>query len=458
MRELKPRAKVLAVAGLDPSGGAGLAADVRTFMALGVYCAPVVAAITSQDTKGVYRVEAVGGELLRAQLEAVLADLRPGWAKVGVLYSPDNMEVVASLLGGAGVKMVLDPVLSAGTGQPLVGPGGLKALRERLLPEAFIITPNAKEAARLSGLKVRDAEDARRAAKALADLGPEGVIVKGGHIAGDQVVDILYYDGGFYEFRRPRVGPDAHGSGCVFSSALTALLALGRPVLAAVEEAGDLAAGAIRWALSVGSGRPVANPGFRLINEAERYAVLREVEEAVKALLSEPGLAYFVPEVGAQLAMALPMPTGPGDVAAVDGRMVRTMDGVRAVGPVRFGASDHMARVVLTAMRHDPSVRAALNLAYRPSLLEALGEMGLKLASFDRRREPPDVAAVEGASLPWGVEEAIRASGGAVPDVIYDLGGHGKEAMIRILGRSAHEVVEKAVRAIRIVRAPGQPI
>ena len=450
MAARKPKAVAMAVAGLDPSGGAGLSADIRAFTALGVYCAPVISAITVQDTRGVYAVRPVEADLLKRQLEAVLEDLRPSWAKVGVLYSAENVKLVAELLPEKGVELVVDPVLRAGTGGPLLEHGALEALRDELIPRAFIITPNAREAGELAGIQVRSIKDAKKAARALALLGPEGVVVKGGHIRGLMATDVLYYEGRFYEFRRPRFDVDAHGSGCAFSSFLTALLALGEDVPSAVEKAGDLAYDAIRWSISVGSGRPVAEPSARLLREAERYAVLREVEEAVGAFLSEPKVTDFIPEVGTQIGMAISMPSGPEDVAAVEGRIVRAGARPVAVGPVRFGASSHVARIILAAMRYDPGMRSAMNMAYRPGLLEALKRMGLTVASFDRSREPPDVAMTEGASLPWGVEEAIKACGGRVPDAIYDLGAVGKEPMIRLLGRSAREVVKKALRAVRM--------
>jgi len=231
---MEPKAKALAVAGLDPSGGAGLSVDIRAFTALGVYCAPVISVITVQDTRGVYRVEPVDTGLLEGQLKAVLEDLKPEWAKIGILYSEGNVKLVASLLPESGVRMVVDPIIRAGTGEALISPGGLEALKEELLPASFIITPNVREAEELSGIRIRGLKDVRKAAKALADLGPKGVVVKGGHLNGAYATDVLYYDGSFYEFKRPRLGLDAHGTGCVFSSALTALLALGEEVPEAV--------------------------------------------------------------------------------------------------------------------------------------------------------------------------------------------------------------------------------
>jgi len=448
---LRPKAVVLAVAGLDPSGGAGLAADVKALAALGIYCAPVVAAITVQDTRGVKDVRPVKAELLRAQAETAVRDLGIRWAKVGVLYSAENFRVMAELAQEHGLKLVMDPVLRAGTGQPLVeGPEGLRALKERLLPLAFAITPNAREAELLSGVPVKSLKDAEEAARRLAELGPEVVVVKGGHLSGQKAVDLLYHEGHVHLFPRERLPADAHGSGCAFSSALAGYLALGREVPEAVRLAGELAWRAIRWPLQVGSGRPVADPMAVLAREAERFEVLAEVRKAVELLEAEPGLAFFAPEVGTQVAMATSRPEGPEDVAAVEGRLVKARGRLRAAGPVWFGASDHMARLVLAAMRYDPGKRAAMNLRYDPRLVEALKRMGLSVASFDRASEPPEVAAREGATLPWAVESTVRACGGRVPDVIYDLGGPGKEPMVRLLGRTATEVAERAVETVRM--------
>lgn len=443
------KAVMMAIAGLDPSGGAGLAADVKAASALGVFCTPVLAAITVQDTRGVRAIRPIEPGLLRAQAEAVIKDIGPEWVKVGVLYSVENIRTVASLAEEHGLKLVVDPIISSSSGQPLLAPGGLEALRSELIPNAFAITPNAREASLLSGLEVKSPEDAEEAARALASLGPKVVIIKGGHLGGQEAVDILLFKGHIHVFKRPRLGWDAHGTGCAFSSALAACLALGMDVVKAVEEAGGLAWSAIRWSVQVGQGRPVAEPLATLLREAERYQVLEQVRKAVELLTSEPGLAPFVPEVGTQVAMAVSMPEGPEDVAAVEGRLVKVHGSIRPVGSVRFGASSHMARLVLTAMEHDSRARAAMNLRYDPRLLETLREMGLLVASFDRAREPPEVAEVEGATLPWGLREAIRACGGRLPDVVYDLGGLGKEPMIRLIGRDAEEVAKKALRAVR---------
>ncbi len=155
----------------------------------------------------------------------------------------------------------------------------------------------------------------------------------------------------------------------------------------------------------------------------------------------------YIAEVGTQVAMALPYASTPQQVAAVEGRILKFRETAKVTGSVRFGASSHVARIILTAMKHDPSSRAALNLRYDPELVRAFEKTGCVVSSFDRKLEPPKVKALEGGTLVWGVEKAIKAVG-KIPDVIFDLGEVGKEPMIRVLGPSATSVVEKALTSV----------
>ena len=445
---------VLTIAGSDSGGGAGIQADLKTFTALNVYGACVVTAVTSQNTRGVYEVLPVPLEMVRSQLDAVLRDLTVEFAKTGMLYAGEVMMVVADAIDEHGLRVVVDPVLRAGTGELLVREGAERVLIREVVPRAYVVTPNVFEAEEISGVYIRSVEDAEEAARRIADLGPRAVVVKGGHLGHGEVVDILYHDGEFRRFAKPRLDVSPHGAGCVFSSAITAYLAHGFSVEEAVEAAEGFIQEAVAYTVSVGGGRQPVNPAAHLMNEAEKYRVLEDVDRAVELFEGSPELHSYVAEVGTQIAMALPYASNPMHVAAVEGRVVRVRGRARAVGPVRFGASSHLARLILTAMKYDPSKRAAVNLHYDGELLEALRTLGV-VASFDRRREPERVKATEGMTLQWGVEEAVR-SAGTVPDVIYDLGDVGKEPMIRVLGASATDVVRRVLNAVRGASPPTQ--
>jgi len=440
----------MTIAGSDSGGGAGIEADLKTFSALGVFGTCVITAITAQNTQGVREIFPVPPEIVKAQIQAVLEDIPVKIAKTGMLYSRGIMKVVAESVDNYGITMVVDPVLRAGTGSSLIIDEDKDSMIEIILPRAKILTPNLFEAEAISGLKIRSLGDMKRAARKIVELGAEAVIIKGGHLkaTSQKVYDLFYHRDFFRVFEKQRIGIKPHGGGCAFSAAITSFLAKEENLEHAVEKAERFIEISFRGALKVGSGRTPVNPMAFLYNKSERAEVIEQVEAAARMIEGNPHFLPFAAEVGTQIAMALPFPRGPEDVAAIEGRIVKIRDRLKAVGPARFGASRHIANIILTAMKYDPEIRAAMNLHYNPKLVEAFRRTGCKVSGFDRRLEPAEIKRVEGKSLSWGVEEAIRKIH-VVPDVIYDEGEVGKEPMIRILGRNASEVVNKALKAIK---------
>ena len=258
-------ARALTIAGSDPGGGAGAQADLKTFAAFGVYGMSAITAVTVQNTLGVRGVMGVPPQVVAGQLDAVLSDIGAGAAKTGMLGSARVIKAVAAGLKAHRVKkLVVDPVMYAKSGHALLEPRAAGALIKDLLPLALVVTPNAPEAGRLSGVDVLDGPSARRAARTIRALGPEYVLVKGGHLEGP-VCEDLFYDGrAFTVFRSPRVNtPNTHGTGCTLSAAIAAGLARGLPPKKAVAEAVEYVAGAIRHALPLGRGHGPLNHHWR---------------------------------------------------------------------------------------------------------------------------------------------------------------------------------------------------
>ncbi len=244
----------LSVAGSDPSGGAGIQADLKTFAAFRVYGAAVVTCVTAQNTRGVRATGEVAPELVAAQLDAVLDDLAPGGVKTGMLGRAAIVEAVAARLARCTAPLVVDPVLVATSGDRLLDSDGLEALRRLLLPHAALVTPNLREAEALAGRPVRDRAEMRDAARAIRALGPRAVLVKGGHLA-DEACDVLLDGDDLHELSAARVaGPPLHGAGCTLSAAIAARLACGDTLLDAVVAAKEFVRRAIEGALAVGGG------------------------------------------------------------------------------------------------------------------------------------------------------------------------------------------------------------
>lgn len=245
----------LTIAGSDPSGGAGLQADLKTFHAFGAYGASVVTLLTVQNTVSVSRVELVSEELVRQQLEAVLSDLDVRAVKTGALGSAGIVSLVAERFADSPIPLVVDPVMVSKHGAMLVAEDAMEAIRSRLMPVTRLVTPNAPEAEVLSGRPVRNLDDAREAAKRIADLGVPNVLVKGGHLDDPRARDLLLVGDEVHVLDAERIRTRAgHGTGCTLSAAITAGLARGVPLFDAVVEAKEWLGRALAGAPPIGRG------------------------------------------------------------------------------------------------------------------------------------------------------------------------------------------------------------
>ncbi len=247
-------AVALSIAGSDPSGGAGIQADLKTFHRFGVYGEAAVTLLTVQNTLGVRRVHAIESAIVLEQIVAVLADIPPAAAKSGALGGAETVSALADLAGTFTFPLVVDPVMAGKRGDPLLDGDALDSFRRKLIPRAFLIMPNLDEAAALTGREVNTLEEMRDAARALAGMGAAAALVKGGHLEGSPT-DILYTGNEFHEFPAHRIATrHTHGTGCTYSAAVTAGLALGRDLVAAVDEAKAFLSRAIRTNPGLGAG------------------------------------------------------------------------------------------------------------------------------------------------------------------------------------------------------------
>lgn len=248
------RPVALTIAGSDPSGGAGLQADLKTFHQHGVYGMSVVTLVTVQNTRQVSAVEVLDPRLVVEQIDAVIADIPPAAVKIGALGRADVIAAVAARVAGLRVPMVVDPVMVSKHGAALLADDAVDALCSELLPLATLVTPNLPEAARLAGFDVCDRESMERAAQVIAARGPRHVLVKGGHLSG-VAVDLLWSDGRAILLSGERIETrHTHGTGCTLSAAITARLARGEDVAAAVDGGCGFIRAAIAGAPGLGGG------------------------------------------------------------------------------------------------------------------------------------------------------------------------------------------------------------
>lgn len=437
---------VLTIAGLDSGGGAGIVADLKTFAALGVHGLSVVTAVTAQNTQRVEGTFEIPPRFVRKQLDAVARDFDVEWAKAGMLSSADIIREVESGVKRHRLRLVVDPVMVAATGDKLLRDDALNQLKN-LLERAELVTPNILEAQRLAGMRIRSARDVRNAARKISGLGPKAVLIKGGHLPRRDILDLLLVNGKFWEFRGPRIASEpVHGTGCSFSAAITAELSRGVELPEAVRDARGFIVEAIEGRLNVGKGLSPVDPLASLRYEVGASRALREVWAGAQLIVNDSMFVDLLPEVGSNLVMALPGARERSEVIGLSGRIVRAGNQPHLTGFPTRGGSEHVANIVITAMRHNQEVRAGLNVRFSEDVLKRCRELGLSVSSFDRRKEPRGVK-----TMRWGTEQAIKLAG-RVPDVIFDRGAKGKEPMIRLLGRTATEVAERALELAKDLR------
>ena len=252
MADTRPVA--LTIAGSDPSGGAGIQADLKTFHQFGVYGEAVVTLLTVQNTTSLRRVHCLPPELVTEQIAAILDDIPPSAAKTGALGDANVIQAIAETASRFTFPLIVDPVMFSKHGAALLQPEACRVLRDKLIPHTYLLTPNLPEGSALTGEPIQDVAAMRRAAEMLTRLGAKNVLIKGGHLSG-AATDILLCEGKWFEFSMPRVATrHTHGTGCTYSAAITAAIAIGHELPAAVEAAKKFVHRAILTAPESGGG------------------------------------------------------------------------------------------------------------------------------------------------------------------------------------------------------------
>lgn len=260
--------KVLSIAGSDCSGGAGIQADLKTFSAHGVYGMSVIVSVVAENTSRVIDIQDITPDMIEKQMDAVFEDIEVDAVKVGMLSQICCMEAVAGRLRQyAPPNIVVDPVMYAKNGCPLMKPEAIETLIKVIFPLADLITPNIPEAEKIAGIEIRDIEDMKKAATMIHQMGCKNVIIKGGHSSGD-ALDVLFDGNRFYQFDAKRIDTkNTHGTGCTYSSAIASNLALGLSLEEAVNKAKEYVTTAIKHALSIGKGHGPTHHFYQLYKD-----------------------------------------------------------------------------------------------------------------------------------------------------------------------------------------------
>jgi len=423
---------------------AGVSVDLNVCSVLRAYCVGVVTSITcSGDVLSVLTPNDLIKQLSFIELSKFSS------VKIGFSASPKLVEVISKYVSGYGGVIVVDPGIVQGIKLSHSELSSyVDSLRRNLIHRATAVVLNTTEVGLLTtDVNLLDVSSIKNSIEALVnELGIQAVAVVDIPLRG-HYLSALYHGGGYAEFKTPAY----LNAKDLLTAYLAVELGRGRDFLEAFKYAAEYASEVVSYGLRLDDN--VLYNAYSLVElNAEKFRVIEELKKAVEVIEGNSALIEdLIPEVQMNIAYALPKPylRGLSDVAAIPGRIVK-LDGrgVKAVSTPEFGASKHLAKALIKVMEFNPEVRAVINVRYGEDILNTARGLGLTISYYDRSEEPPEVKAVEGATIPWGVEQAVRRVG-YVPDIIYHKGDYGKEAMITIFGRNPMDVVTKLINIAR---------
>ncbi|ENN95708.1 hypothetical protein J422_06466 [Methanocaldococcus villosus KIN24-T80] len=400
---------LLIVGGFDPISGAGISVDIKTANTLNIYTPSIITCTVPQTNKEVYEKFEIPEDNIKKQFKAVFEEFDIKIVKTGVL-SKDAIDILVKYIKKYNLKVICDPVLSSTTGYNFIDVKDYKKLFEL----SYLITPNKEEYEKIKDFNLENY---------ILITGIDDTLIKGNKK--------------IYEFKGYKIDKEVHGTGCCYATAIACFLYKGYDLIEAIKEAKKLVLASVIYANKSRYGYNV-NPTY--INKEK---VLKNLYYALK-LLKKFNFS-LIPEVGSNIAESLILPKDINDIASLTGRIVKNKENSFYIaGDFKFGVNGHIARVVLSASKINPKVRACMNIRYDEDLIDRLKD-NFKITSFNRKDEPKNVSTME-----WGVSVALKKDKEA--DIIYDTGDVGKEPMIRVLGKDAIDVVNKVKEIEKIYK------
>ena len=418
---------ILTVGGSDPSSGAGIQSDIRTFSYFGVYGFTVITAITSQNTRHISNIEPVSAKNLRLQLDSVLSDFHIDAIKIGMVYNSDIIKVIYSKLKNYHVPIIVDPIIKSTTGTTLLKKNALSYYKKMIVPLADVITPNKYEAKILSGIT-----NVQKSAKKIQTLGAKSVIITGASISKGTISDFILEKEKEYQITGKMIPIRNHGSGCNYSASIAVSLAKQNPLRYAVRTAKKYTYNSIKNSKNIGKGvrithQKVSSEKMELLESINDFKQIKNVHK-------------IIPECQTNFVLAKKRPKTLRDVLGVSGRLVKSGKEIMTAGEIIYGGSHHVGTAVIEVNKKFPNIRSGLNIKFDPKIISKAKSCGLEVLSYDRKEEPKKSKLREGSSIKWGINYTLKTKS---PDVIYHKGDIGKEPMILVFGDTPNDVIKK---------------
>ena len=423
---------VLSIGGSDPSSGAGIQSDIKTFENHGVYGLTVITAITSQNTKKISKILPISSNIIKSQLESVLNDFKIDAIKIGMLYDVSIIKAVHSMIKKQKCPIVVDPIIESTTKTILLKKSAIKHYKKMIIPLATIITPNKHEAKILAGTP-----SIEKAAKEIQKLGAKNVIITGYNETKNIIEDFVLESKKDYILKGKKIEIINHGSGCNYSASIASSLALKRSIHDAAEYAKEYVFQSIKNSKKIGKGISIT---YKKTSEMQK-----ELSNSIIDFQNIKNSIRLIPECQTNFVFSKIKPKRIDMVLGISGRLVKAGDRIIQAGELRYGGSQHVATAVVEVSKKFPEIRSAINIKYEPSMIVKAKKKGMKVISYDRRKESKNSKQKENTSISWGISSCLKSM---KPDIIFHKGDMGKEPMIIIFGTNPEQVVKK-ILAIR---------
>ncbi len=418
---------VLSIGGSDPSSGAGIQSDIKTFENHEVYGFTVITAITSQNTKKISKILPISSKIIRSQLESVLSDFQIDSIKIGMMYDSSIIKAVHVMIKNQKCPIIVDPIIESTTKVILLKKSAITDYRKMIIPLATIITPNRRESKILSGCsKVDDA------ARRLQELGAKNVIITGYRESEREIEDFVMESDSNYILKGKRIKLTNHGSGCNYSASITASLARKKSIHEAATIAKEYVYQSIKNSKDLGKGIKIT---YKKNSEIEKQLSLSIIDfQNIK------NVSKIIPECQTNFVFSKNRPNNIKNVLGISGRLVKSGNNVIQAGDLVFGGSQHVATALIEVSKKFPDIRSAINIKYEPKLITKAKKRKMSVLSYNRKKESKNSKLKENSSISWGVSSCLKSE---MPDIIYHKGDLGKEAMIIVFGNTPSEVVKK---------------
>ena len=418
---------VLSIGGSDPSSGAGIQSDVKTFENHDVYGFTVITAITSQNTKKISKIAPISAKDIRAQLESVLSDFQIDAIKIGMVYDSSIIKIVNTMIKNQKCPIVVDPIIESTTKKILLKKSAIDSYKRYIIPLATIITPNKKEAKILSGSS--KAEDA---AKELQKLGAKNVIITGFRESEKEIEDFVMEVDNNYILKGKKIKIINHGSGCNYSASITASLARKKSIYEATVTAKEYVYQSIKKSKNLGKGIKITHK--------EISKIQKELSHSILDFQNIKNVSKLIPECQTNFVFSKNKPKTIKNVLGISGRLVKSGNNVIQAGELVFGGSQHVATAVIQVSKKFSKIRSAINIKYEPKIITNAKKHKMSVLSYDRKNESKKSKSKENSSISWGISSCLKSN---IPDIIYHKGDFGKEPMIIVFGETPAEVVRK---------------